>query len=103
MKLQPANTGLANVNRPVDVVSYEEYGEDSFYNFDWDKLKKELKFKYFKDLLNSPETFNNALYDYHNDITDASNPEDYQNITLKELIEDFRSWLKYNSDTYNYG
>ena len=94
MKLQPANTGLANINRPVDVVSYEEYGEDSFNYFDWDKLKKELKFKYFKDLFDSPEIFNDALYNYHDDVTDAWDSEAYKNITLKELIEDFRLWFE---------
>ena len=94
MKLQPGNTGLSNLNRPVDVVSRGDDGEDGFDYVDLDKLKKELQFKYFKDLFDSPKTFNNGLINYLNDIIDFDGPDSYKNITLKELIEDFRLWFK---------
>ena len=93
MKLQPGNTGLSNLNRPVDIVSQGEDGEDGFYYIDWDKLQKELPFRYFKDLFDSPETFNDGLNSYLNDIIDYDEPDSYKNMTLKELIKDFRSWF----------
>jgi len=97
MKLQPGNTGLSNLNKPVDIVSYEEnniHPEDSFYYVDLDKLNKELQFKYVKDLFDSPKTFSDALDNYHSDIIDFDEPDSYKNITLKELIEDFRLWFE---------
>jgi hypothetical protein len=96
MKLQPGNTGLTNLNKPVDIVSYKEnniHPEDSFYYVDFDKLKKELQFKYVKNLIDSPEVLNQALDNYFQDIVDMGDPESYQNLTLKELIEDFRLWI----------
>ena len=96
MKLQPGNTGLSNLNKPVDIVSYEEnniHPEDSFYYVDLDKLNKELPFRYFKDLFDSPKTFSDALYSYLRDIIDFDEPDSYKNITLKELIKDFRLWF----------
>jgi hypothetical protein len=100
MKLQPGNTGLTNFNKPVDIVSYEEnniHPEDSFYYVDLDKLKKELQFKYVKNLIDSPKTFSDALYSYYSDIIDYDEPDSYKNITLKELIEDFRLWFEVNT------
>jgi hypothetical protein len=100
MKLQPGNTGLTNLNKPVDIVSYEEnniHPEDSFYYVDLDKLNKELQFKYVKDLIDSPKTFSDALDNYHSDIIDYDEPDSYKNITLKELIEDFRLWFEVNT------
>jgi hypothetical protein len=93
MKLQPGNTGLSNLNRPVDVISRGEQGEDSFEYVDVEKLKKELKYKYFTDLFDSPRTFNDALLSYLGDIVDFDEPDSYKNMTLKELIHDFRLWF----------
>ena len=100
MKIQPSNTGVGNLNRSVDVVSYEEnpsFPEDSFYYVDQDKIKKELKFKYVDDLFSSPQEFNDALYDYIDLIHHDGDPDDFINITLKELIEDFRNYIKYDT------
>ena len=94
MKLQPGNTGLSNLNRPVDVVSRGDDGEDGFDYVDLDKLKKELQFKYFKDLFDSPKTFNDGLNNYLSDIVDFDEPGSYKNMTLKELITDFKAWLQ---------
>lgn len=94
MKLQPANTGVGSqLNKQVDVVSRGEQGEDNFEYVDVEKLKKELKYKYFTDLFDSPRTFNEALFSYINDIVDFDEPDSYKNITLKGLIADFRAWF----------
>lgn len=94
MKLQPANTGVGSqLNKQVDIVSRGEQGEDSFEYVDVEKLKKELKYKYFTDLFDSPRTFNEALFSYINDIVDFDEPDSYKNITLKGLITDFRAWF----------
>ena len=93
MKLQPGNTGLSNLNRPVDIVSHGDDGEDGFDYVDIDKLRKELKYKYFTDLFDSPQIFNDGLNNYLSDIVDFDEPDSYKNITLKELIEDFRLWF----------
>ena len=96
MKLQPGNTGLSNLNKPVDIVSYKEnniHPEDSFYYVDINKVQKELQFRYFKDLFDSPKTFNDGLNIYLNDIVDFDEPDSYKNMTLKELIKDFRLWF----------
>jgi hypothetical protein len=96
MKLQPGNTGLSNLNKSVDIVSFKEnniHPEDSFYYVDINKLKKELQFKHVKDLFDSPKTFSDALDNYHSDIIDFDEPDSYKNMTLKELIKDFRSWF----------
>ena len=93
MKLQPGNTGLSNLNRPVDIVSHGDDGEEGFDYVDIDKLRKELKYKYFTDLFDSPQIFNDGLNNYLSDIVDFDEPDSYKNITLKELIEDFRLWF----------
>jgi hypothetical protein len=95
MKTQPVNTGLGNtpLNKPVDIVSREDDGDDGFDYVDIDKLKKELKYKYFNDLFDSPQVFNDALINYLGDIIDFDGPDSYKNMTLKELIEDFRLWF----------
>ena len=93
MKLQPGNTGLSNLNRPVDIVSHGDDGEEGFDYVDIDKLRKELKYKYFTDLFDSPQIFNDGLNNYLSDIVDFDEPGSYKNITLKELIEDFRLWF----------
>jgi hypothetical protein len=93
VKLQPGNTGLSDLNKPVDIVSREDNGGDGFEYVDIDKLKKELKYKYFNDLFDSPQTFNDALLSYLGDIVDFDEPGSYKNMTLKELIEDFRLWF----------
>ena len=101
MKLQPGNTGLSNLNKPVDIVSYKEnniHPEDSFYYVDINKVQKELQFRYFKDLFDSPKTFSDGLNSYLNDIIDFDEPDSYKNMTLKELIKDFRLWF-YNFTT----
>jgi hypothetical protein len=96
MKAQPVNTGLGNapLNKPVDIVSRGDDGDDGFDYVDIDKLKKELKYKYFNDLFDSPQVFNDALINYLNDIIDFDGPDSYKNITLKELIEDFKAWFQ---------
>jgi len=94
MKLQPANTGVGSqLNKQVDVVSREEQDEDSFEYVDVEKLKKELKYKYFTDLFDSPKTFNDGLLSYLGDIVDFDEPDSYKNMTLRELIKDFRLWF----------
>ena len=93
MKLQPGNTGLSNLNRPVDIVSHGDDGEDGFDYVDIDKLRKELKYKYFTDLFDSPQIFNDGLNNYLSDIVDFDEPGSYKNMTLKELIHDFRLWF----------
>ena len=101
IKATPSNTGLSNLNKPVDIVSFKEnniHPEDSFYYVDINKLQKELQFKYFKDLFDSPKTFSDGLNSYLNDIIDFDEPDSYKNMTLKELIKDFRLWF-YNFTT----
>lgn len=94
MKVQPANTGVGNpLNKLVDIVSREGQGEDSFEYVDIEKLKKELKYKYFIDIFDSPQTFNGFLIGYLGDIVDFDGSDSYKNITLKELIEDFKTWF----------
>jgi len=103
MKAQPVNTGLGNtpLNKLVDIVSRGDDGDDGFDYVDIDKLKKELKYKYFNDLFDSPQVFNDALGNYLGDIIDfgglpvgeTNGPDSYKNMTLKELIEDFRLWF----------
>ena len=100
MKIQPSNTGVGNLNRSVNVVSYEEdpnFPEDNFYYVDEDKIKKELKFKYVDDLFGSPQDLDKYIYDYLETIHHDGDPDDYINITLKELIEDFRNYIKYDT------
>jgi hypothetical protein len=105
MRIQPSNTGvnnlnIPNLNRPINVVFFEEdpnFPEDSFYYVDYSKLKKELKFRYFTDLFNSSQEFDKAVRDYFEYKNRYSDPEDYINITLKELIEDFKDYIKYET------
>jgi hypothetical protein len=100
MRIQPSNTGVGNLSRPVDVVSFEEnniHPEDSFYYIDFFKFSDVLQYKYFKDIFSNPQDFEKERNGYFDDLAETVDPKDYINITLKELIEDFKDYIKFNT------
>ena len=100
MRIQPSNTGVGNLNKPVDVVSFEEnniHPEDSFYYIDFFKLGDILQYKYFKDIFSNPQDFEKERNGYFDDLAETVDPKDYINITLKELIEDFKDYIKFSA------